>query len=449
LWLDELITILLVERNVGISENFNRILSDADSSPPGFYAFAYIWYRIAPYGTFWLKLPSVLFVTAGTYMCGLIATKLKGEKAAILATLLSATSFFLFAEAANTFRSYGLFYLLSTLMIWFYIKRTEESNERIYDIFMYGLIMTLLAYTHYFGCFIIGIFFICDIYLIIRKKASYKIIFSYLLTGFLYLPLLLYVAPIIYAWQGTQIYSIPTYQTLQNNVMAFFSNSKILLISFIFASIYMYAKGFFIDKHKLISSQNRYICTVISASAVSLITFIFIYCRHIGLDGQLFWTRYFVGILPMLLIISAIGLDLLYEIFINKAFPVVFTLLALSLGISAFFNINAHSHAKPEPWEQAIEWIYSQDEAHAPDSYLLSNPELVTYYLTHGGRRTGMPVITEWQIINEKEGSWNRLYCHIGNKATWEHLLPILEDEFNLVDEHRDFKVLVYQRKAE
>ena len=71
LWFDDLATIRIVDNNLSLGKNLDFIRGDAISNPPLFYLFAAFWLRVAPYGTLFIKLPSILFSAAGMFFCGI------------------------------------------------------------------------------------------------------------------------------------------------------------------------------------------------------------------------------------------------------------------------------------------------------------------------------------------------------------------------------------------
>lgn len=446
LWLDDLLTILFVERNVGISENIRRILSDAHSNTPGFYLIAYIWFRIAPYGTLWLKLPSIVFATIGIYMCGKIAEKLKGARAGMMAALLAGTSLFLIKEGANTFRSYGLLFLLSTLLIWFYLKRMDHAkSERRIDIVLYGLVMTGLIYTHYFGGIIVFAFAIGDALLLWQKRISLKIVQSYIMAALLFLPFLLYAYGKAIGYANSEMAVPPDLRSLGRLVLAIFSGSLILLLCFLFAAVALAAPKAFKVATEDLSSDQKYICALIMGVCIFTVGMAYICCRYLGVDSKILWSRYYISILPMALIVSAIGLDMVLKSLNQKSFMIVFAMLALLFGMQTMLELNEWSQQKSAPWEQALDWIYDQQEAHAPDSSILGNDELMPYYLTHGGKREALNVITVWHLENMADDTqWLRLYCFDPSETT----IQMLEESYDLIDAKAEYKVLVYQRKA-
>lgn len=56
LWGDDLATIYFVEKGQDIYTILNRVYSDIGSNPPLFYLLAFLWVRIAPYGTILYKI---------------------------------------------------------------------------------------------------------------------------------------------------------------------------------------------------------------------------------------------------------------------------------------------------------------------------------------------------------------------------------------------------------
>lgn len=79
LWSDDLATIEFVSEQNTLSQNIESILADATHNPPLYYVLAYIWLRIMPYGTVFIKLLNIILVCVGTVLLGSLAKKIRGD----------------------------------------------------------------------------------------------------------------------------------------------------------------------------------------------------------------------------------------------------------------------------------------------------------------------------------------------------------------------------------
>jgi uncharacterized membrane protein len=187
LWLDDLFTLGVALQP--IDKAFEILAEDAYANPPLFYVLGYIWMRLIPYGTAWVKLLCIIITFFGVCFCGINAKKLKGNNAAVLACLFAGASTFLTRNAALGFRAYALVLLLVNALIWFYMMRMDNmGKETTADIVKYGIVMALLMYTHYYGCLVAAVFFFADLYLFINKKIKWQCVFSYIGAGVVFLP---------------------------------------------------------------------------------------------------------------------------------------------------------------------------------------------------------------------------------------------------------------------
>jgi len=462
LWSDDMYTIYTAEKGIPFSENLARIFNDAHSSPPLFYLFSYLWMRIAPYGTLFLKLPSILFVTLGIFFCGLCAKSLKGDRAGIWASLFAGTSTFLIINGAYVFRVYGLLFFLVTSLTLIYIKRMKEANnERASIITLYGIAMAVLLYTFYFGVIIIGLIALVDLAFIIRRIVSKRILVSYLIAGILFFPFFIYAVRLFFI--STEVISYfeqaPSIKIALHSLYAFFSGSIFVMLCFFVAVIMLLSRNFISLIDELISKQNRLAFQLIAFIPVLTIIIVFIYSRYINPSGSIFTNRYFISILPFLLVGSAIGFDILFDIIFTsfsnsvkeKFFIFILVIFSIFLGDKAFFEVYRNPGTSSAPFEQAIEYIYKQSDAHLADSVLITNSEstniAVQYYITHDGKRLPFNSVSFGAFI-EESNLYNRVYFFDERKkGLSDMIIKYLEEDYELAYEKEDVRVSVYLRK--
>ncbi|MCL1835344.1 MAG: glycosyltransferase family 39 protein [Oscillospiraceae bacterium] len=458
LWWDDLWTITCVQKGRSFSEAFDIMLSDAHAVPPLFYIIAYFWMRVAPYGTAWLKLPSMVFAAAGVFVCGLNAKRLCGDRVAVFAAMFAGTSYFLITQGALTYRAYGLMFLLVNLLLWFYIRRgSDAGRERLFDILAYGLAMALLFYTHYYGLIVAAGFFLCDLYLLIRKRIRFRCGVSYMLAGVLFSPLLVYAAMRLMERGGSFWPAVPTVAEIWVLLVKLFGDSMLLLVLFFvmvivlfFGKALPYFKEYFKDKERLMLSQFSFV-------SLFVLVVVIIYSRFINPSGSIFVRRYFVSILPMVLIVAAAGLEFVMKVFLGhfsqsryqQAFFVILAALTISLGTATATSLYYAPYPHGEPYEQAIEWIYGKEEAHGSGAALVTNALLegIDYYITHDGARPGFNVVPGSRFGTQGYDAWEIVYRFDGHGELPGRALAFLEQQYDLVEHDDDLDVYVYRRK--
>ena len=464
---DDIFTIDLSRKGRCFESTMNILSNEARSVPPLFYFVSMIWMRIVPYGMVWLKIPSIIFVAIGVYFCGKSARKIAGDNAAIFTTLIAGFSFPLIRTGAYAFRMYGLLFMLVSLFIWFYIKRMKNiGKERTRDIVIYGIIMTLLVYTHYFGILVASCFFLGDLYLCFRKKIKWNCFISYCIAIIAFMPFFTFaLIEIIHRnaiwWELT-----PTLSIAYDFIYLFFNRSFLLILAFILTCLIVIKKRYYLFFEKKGQQLNSGVILQLIFTSLFIFWFIYVYSRFIHPEGSIFTFRYFISIFPMIFIISAIGLNLLISIITlklsskfkqaSKVFLIVTISIVLGYhGIVSILKYDSKGLIQEYPYIDAIEWIYKQPEAHYDESILLANSGKVhgiEYFVTHDGRRNPINIMAAWDFGFKYIEKWNRLYMiDDGIAETPDFVNRVLERYYDLtiVNIAKNGKVLIYERLPE
>ena len=87
LWMDDIMQIDMVWRDT-LPEMLRAVIA-LDNNPPLSHLITFFWIKIVPYGTFWLLIPSILFVTLGIFFVGFSAYRMHGKLAGYISDSLS------------------------------------------------------------------------------------------------------------------------------------------------------------------------------------------------------------------------------------------------------------------------------------------------------------------------------------------------------------------------
>ena len=172
-WLDEAISALTAKASFpyqwyGIAGDFQ---------PPLYYLILHLFMKLNIWNEWFLRIPSVLFGVFTVYIIYLIANKLFNKKTALISSLLLAISQF-HIYYSQELRMYSLLALLTTLSMWFYIKK-----QWIRYIFA-GIIGAYSSYMYFF------IFFPQMLWILLfrNRKNMYPWIMSMVIILLSYLP---------------------------------------------------------------------------------------------------------------------------------------------------------------------------------------------------------------------------------------------------------------------
>jgi hypothetical protein len=460
LWDDDLAQLDLSGKWMTFSQMLEKWLHKEVTNPPFISIVGAIWLRIVPYGTFWIKLLCILFISWGVYLCGMVGRRIGGGRLAILASLISGTSSFVIITGAYTFRNYGPLFPFTALFILYYIRRFDHvGNEKWSDCIKYGLIMTLLSYTHYFGILTIGAFFLADVALFLRKKISWKCVLSYVLTGVLFLPWF------IVALNGSAVKyetfwpSVPTPKTIFDLSMDLCSGIKLVWFSAILGYFVVVVDSLrdFLKKRNL--SKPSYYKTLLVFSTIFVVMVVYIYSANINPSRSVFVTRYFISILPMVYLLIAIGIDSVLSALVvgrlkqeRRLIELIAVFLVVFLSEKAFFTVKQHAETTYEDYEQAGDWIYDQSDAHRNDTVIVASTAYLEgwkyYYISHDGQRPELTnIISPDQLDGNALESINIVYIHTAHKPVSKETLTWLEQSFEEIDENQSGSVKKYKRK--
>lgn len=154
---------------LALGEIFSKQISDP--TPPFYYWFLHFWILLFGASETSLRFPSVLFNLAAIFMVFQFGKKYLDEKTAGIAALLFALSPYQIFYSQEA-RMYSLFVFLSIWSIWEFRRALDKTGWFAW--IRFGVVSTLLVYTHAFGVFLlVGLnFFVLDIRLREKKNIT-------------------------------------------------------------------------------------------------------------------------------------------------------------------------------------------------------------------------------------------------------------------------------------
>lgn len=172
-WFDEAFTYFLAKNPVP-----NLLLASAsDNNPPFYYIFLHFWMKLGQ-TEFFLRFPSLVFGTASIFVVYLISNKIVTHKTAVVTSLLTTTSPLFIYYSAET-RMYSLWFFLTLILVYLFLKILENPKTRYYLSFTLFYILSL--YTHYFTLFITaGLGF----FLLLKFRKYKKVLKPFILINF-------------------------------------------------------------------------------------------------------------------------------------------------------------------------------------------------------------------------------------------------------------------------
>lgn len=150
MWLDEIYTLVLIQGENPLS--LIRIMyQGADTNPPLYFVSANIINNLIGYPEYSLAGFGLIFTLGGLYFINKTVKLYDPGIPAYLILLIAATSCHISCYLSTEIRSYGLYFFLSSLIIWLYLKNGNSGKDHI----LVFSVTSLILYTHYFSAVLV------------------------------------------------------------------------------------------------------------------------------------------------------------------------------------------------------------------------------------------------------------------------------------------------------
>ena len=399
LWFDDVCQINMVYK-CSLQDAISNI-REYDNNPPASHLLSFLWIELAPYGTAWLKLPSIVFVTIAIVLIAFTADNIYGEVFGILSMVAGCSLGIIVERAAYTFRPYGLFFFASALVLYLY-----EKKNKPFDI-GYVVALIILVYSHYFGILlVIGLF--CDeLVKNIRKKDEFllKRFCQYAIAGISIFPWLIYVMNSSLSKAGGFWTSKPGIIELCGT-LPLLLDFDVVIIAIILVQVINIIARARDDKDEL----------YLVAIPTGIMIVVFMFSRITELS--LFVTRYFICLVPIMLILFAGGCKTIYEFGVkhNAFMKLDFgKILLMAFIIYSFLNITVylqgHWNNAVNPYEKVADSLNVSSDLREGNVAVLDVNTFVPrgweYFLTQKGKLS-MPRVVE--SVNDVDLEINKIY---------------------------------------
>ena len=371
-WSDEMSTIGYIRSDVSYFEMMKEYMIRDAVNLPLYPTILKFFYEIMPYGEVYLLLPSILFVVSSVIIIAIIGYKCGNEDISFFCVCLGTISSGAICYAAWDIRCYSLLIMLSALTIYFYVKRSEQ--ESVKNICLYGISMLFLFFTHWYGAVMMLGFAISDFSLWVRKKIKIKCIISYLIAG---VPIFIYLI-IMLMNMGRDLsshYAKPDLEAIINVLYLITGGRFLLLVLFIIGCISVIIRGI------VKKEEGKTIWYVMLFACIW--TFGIMYFVK---KGAFFGDRYFLVILPQVILIMAFAIDSILKQVFGKsdkwlkkysvwAKRLIVVGLVLYFGKYIYQNYTScYGFHKDErmPYRQMAEFLVDRGDIYREDTLLLS-----------------------------------------------------------------------------
>lgn len=366
-WYDEMATIGYIASNLSVTDVLEYFYTIEATNLPLYSLILYMVYHGCSVNMFGLFLPGLLFGLLGIVGTIKLADAYAGRWGAYGVLLVSLFSTTIYNRMALSLRAYSLLFCLTVWVMYYWLK--YQTDKRKFDFAVLTVLTILLVYTHYFGTLYVAVLGIFSIVLAVLKKADKKLIIPFVIAGATFLPWFMKTMVLTSVDMLSFWIAPPALSDVFSAVGFLLSSSYILCV--------LYGTGCIcvligIQKKRSIKKEDVLYLFVPWA----VVILIFIYSRYINPAGGLFEPRYFMVLLPSLLIITAYGLQKIGEYCgdsagIKKAFGIIGMGLFILALVESGMKCYTQTAQQYDKYSFAGDYIQKQGDLQNQDVLLI------------------------------------------------------------------------------
>lgn len=449
-WHDELYQLGLSGRGNTFGQMIDNYAQLWDYTPPFYAILMWVWIRLVPLSARWLLLPSEVFVTIGVFLIALSGEKIAGKKAGIIASILAGTSSTLILGAGHEFRAYSLLFLTSALLLYVFVLRYQEGESGKKSVW-YTLAMVLLAYTHYYGILIILAMFLAEVFCVQRKKSGIHVLATYVVGGLCFLPWGILVL-VSHQTSMTKFWTDrPNWRTILD-VFQYLTNQEpityICFLGIVVALLY-----YIVIRKKNMSREQSIQNVCLWVIAFDMII-MFAYAFFINPKGGAFHERYFLGLIPYLILLLALFMKQIYEKLFMKVLPfgLFAAIMFVYLSTTNFYSMVEEANKRREPYEQSVETLKDKgDIKKDTTAIVITDCDFVMkgyQYFFKQGKKVQVDMFSqESKVFDTLVTKYDKIYVLAGHNKLTKENEKIMEKFFERLYKDGKTRIAAYKKK--
>lgn len=359
LWFDELSSVTTSNPGNSLNEVIKHLKNNVH--PPFYYILLNLWFKLTGYTEYAARVLSAVFGVLGVYSIYFLGKEFKNQLTGIFAALVTATNYFHIYYSQDA-KAYPLLFLLSVLSYLFYLRAIK--NHKTKNFILYAFVTVFLAYTHYYGLFVIFSQFINALLMVYLLKPNKKFLIKagFTILGILagysfWFPMFFKTSDTTLLWMDLQpFYILGDYFYRYWGKDPFTTLVVVVLIGIFLSCFYRTLKSNYPVLKKLIFSIP--IVWLIVAYATP---FILSY-----LKTPMLHFRYTTIVLPPLFIMIAIGTAQIKRKGIRSI--IIFSML-LSISINLLFFKAYYTRKTKEQWREVVTDVLNSNNKGPKYSY--------------------------------------------------------------------------------
>jgi uncharacterized membrane protein len=362
LWWDELQSMRTADPSNSFAEMLRICRQSADPAPRTFYFILNVWFHIFGYNDFTARLLMALSGIAAIPVMYLLGKKLQDKNTGLIAALLTAVNYFHIFHSLEV-RFYGLLFLFSALSYLFFLRSLDRNSY--FNLIFYTVCTLFLMLLHYFGILVFAAQGITWLYLrrasIFRNfSMNQRLLLAFLFIAAAYLPFTGGLFQTLRT-ETSALSGNPGNYFFINYFKVYFGFSGITVIPAAAAFLFFIIVAFLFPENKIKSATALILCIwMLLPPAMA-------YARTL-FSSPTMGERYFIIILPGLIIALALGIHSIVSNSVRFAFILLY---ATGCVISLSGEHRFYTSPAKDDFRGVVKYIWEK-ESTAP-FYVLSD----------------------------------------------------------------------------
>lgn len=374
-WLDELHTLNETNPSFKFMEVYQEVFK-GEQMPVLYFYFIHIFLKLFGYSVLVARLFSVFLGITSIYATYLLGRELMNKKTGLIAAVLIAVNFFHLYYSQEA-RPYIFLYLFTTISFLSLIKFIKDSSLK--NACLYGVITALMLYGHFFALFTIFAQYLFLMFVLSKtdhdKRKNFFL--RVVLSGSIIL--VMHIPSIKILWNVSKISSfwvqMPTLDIYTTIFKGFFGNAEMLLFVVGLVGIFYFIKLFSNPEREENLQEiitNKMVFSFLLFSFWTVITLLIPLIRsHIKVP--MIVDRYFIVLLPAVILIIAFGIEKINSSFVQKTIIILIIIFSLTdiVIVKKYYHIKSKSEFREisnlvvsnrtpdEPIYSNLSWYYS------------------------------------------------------------------------------------------
>lgn len=330
IWLDEIITMRECNPKLSFKESY-EIMAVWENNPVLYYYLVKITSMLFGHTTFVVRMLSALIGVFSIYLFYLLGKEISNKKTGLIAALLATVNYFLiyYSQEARAYILLTFFTLFSFYKLIQFLKKNTTKNA-----IFYGLSLTLLINTHFFGLFVFVSHVVILFVFLFDLEKNERI--SYIKNG----SIAGIIAVSIWYYLSWEIFKIasnlkafwipqPTPELITGIFREFFGNSEAIVFLITMLTIFYFIKLFSSKMELKKIKNNAFIFGFIIISIWIVVTIYIPYVRSYLLIPMI-TSRYLIVVLPAFIVLLATSINNIQNTVLKRIVLVFFVVASLT-----------------------------------------------------------------------------------------------------------------------